>query len=170
MGPVQVITDWIHNPGRRDSAAHFMDEPIVVVERKGLRIWSRAPGHRSFCVPHFFDYRKQPSFCLLWVPMGRFKQLLIREGRGCETRGNSQEHPWDKVLVPHQQIDTTISLDILQILKPPPGGRNMACCPQACRLQSCWSWRLMMQTSTYLTINSSEECPWADHGFFEQLL
>ena len=47
------------------------------------------PGTRSFCVLHFFDYRKQPSFSLRdlpWVPMGRFKQLLSREGRGCEIR------------------------------------------------------------------------------------
>ena len=46
-------------------------------------------GTRPFCVPHFFDYRKQSLFSphdLSWVPMGRFKPLLIREGRGCETR------------------------------------------------------------------------------------
>ena len=46
-------------------------------------------GTRPFCVPHFFDYRKQHSFILhdlSWVPMGRFKQLLVREGRRCETR------------------------------------------------------------------------------------
>ena len=51
-------------------------------------------GTRPFCVPHFFDYRKQASFSLHdlpWVPylpiwMGRFKQLLIREGRWWETR------------------------------------------------------------------------------------
>ena len=29
---------------------------------------------------------------------------------------------------------------------------------------------LMMLTSTYLTTNQSEECPWADHALFEQLL
>ena len=47
------------------------------------------PGTKAFCVPHPFDYRKQPSFSLHdlpWVPIGRFKQLLVREGRGCETR------------------------------------------------------------------------------------
>ena len=46
-------------------------------------------GTKAFCVPHFLDYRKQPSFSLHdlpRVPMGRFKQLLIREGKGCETR------------------------------------------------------------------------------------
>ena len=39
--------------------------------------------------PHFFDYRKQASFSLHdlpWLPRGRFKQLLIREGRGCKAR------------------------------------------------------------------------------------
>ena len=46
-------------------------------------------GTKTFCVPHFFDFRRQPSFsphALCWVPMGRFKHLLIREGRGFETR------------------------------------------------------------------------------------
>ena len=45
---------------------------------------------KILCVPHFFGYRKQPSFSLHglpWVPVGRFKQLLIGEERGaCETR------------------------------------------------------------------------------------
>ena len=39
--------------------------------------------------PCFFDYRKQPSVSLHdlpWAPMGRFKPLLIREGREWETK------------------------------------------------------------------------------------
>ena len=56
--------------------------------------WYRAgpvglPGTKTFCVPHFFDYRNQPSFShhdILWVPRDRFKQLLIRGRRGCKTR------------------------------------------------------------------------------------
>ena len=46
-------------------------------------------GAKTFCVPHFFDYRKQPSFSLHdlpWVPMDRFKQLLTREGKRHKTR------------------------------------------------------------------------------------
>ena len=46
-------------------------------------------GTNAFCVPHFFDYRKQPSFSLhdfTWVTTSRFKQLLIRERRSCETQ------------------------------------------------------------------------------------
>ena len=44
---------------------------------------------KGLSVPHFFDSRQQPSFSLHdfpWVPRGRFKQLLIREGRGWKTR------------------------------------------------------------------------------------
>ena len=40
-------------------------------------------------VPHFFDYREQPSFSLQdlsWVPKGRFKQLWIRDWRRWETK------------------------------------------------------------------------------------
>ena len=43
-------------------------------------------GIGPFCVPLFFDYKKQPPFCLRdlpRVPIGRFKQLLIREERVC---------------------------------------------------------------------------------------
>ena len=35
--------------------------------------------------------------------------------------------------------------------------------PQAYRRQASWTWSLMMLTPTYLTTNSSEECPPADH-------
>ena len=42
---------------------------------------------RPFCVPLFFDYKKQPPFSLRdlpRVPIGRFKQLLMGEERVCE--------------------------------------------------------------------------------------
>ena len=42
----------------------------------------------GFCVLHFFDYRKQPSFSLHdlpRVPMGRVKQWLIRDTREKQT-------------------------------------------------------------------------------------
>ena len=44
-------------------------------------------GTRSFCVFHFFHYKKQPSFSLHdlpWDPRGRFKWWLIKKGKGCE--------------------------------------------------------------------------------------
>jgi len=46
-------------------------------------------GTRPFCIPHFFNYGKQALFSLHDLPRfprGRFKKLLIREERGCETR------------------------------------------------------------------------------------
>ena len=46
--------------------------------------------------------------------MGRFKQMLIREGRDAETREEQSKEaimqPWDGVLFPHQGVDITISL------------------------------------------------------------
>ena len=45
-----------------------------------------APGHKAFLCPLFFHYRKWTSFNLHdlpWVPVGRFKYLLIRKGMGC---------------------------------------------------------------------------------------
>ena len=46
-------------------------------------------GTKSFLCPPFLDYRKSISFSLKdlpLVPKGRFRQLLIREERGYETR------------------------------------------------------------------------------------
>ena len=71
----------------------------------------RGSWAQGLCGPHFCDDRKQPSFSLQdlpWVPVGRFKQLLIREGRGCKAREKqSKEQPWGKVLFLHQWIHTT---------------------------------------------------------------
>ena len=55
-----------------------------------------APGQKAFLCSHFFDYRRQTSFSLhdlSWVSRGRFKQLLIREGRGCKTREKQSRAP-----------------------------------------------------------------------------
>ena len=71
-------------------------------------------GTESFCVPRFFDYRKLPSSALHylpWVPVGRLKQLLIREGREYEIREKqSQEWSWSKIVFLQKQIHITISL------------------------------------------------------------
>ena len=84
-------------------------------------------GTKPFFVPHFFDYRKQPSFSLHglpWVPMCRFKQLLIREGKD-ERQGeaNSQEKQWcspgARSWLPIKVYTEQYLWVVLQILKPP---------------------------------------------------
>ena len=86
-------------------------------------------GSWPFCVPHFFDYREQPSCSLhdlAWVPKGRFKQLLMREGRGCETQEKQTIKRslgvrfWFLIKAYTQPYLWAI----LQSLKPPPSGRN----------------------------------------------
>ena len=65
----------------------------------------------TFYVPHFFDYWKQPSFSLYdlpSVPMGRFMQLFIREGRDVRPGRNSQEQPLDKDVPPSMDIHNNI--------------------------------------------------------------
>ena len=103
-------------------------------------------GTRALC-PYCFDCRKQPSFSLHhlpWVPVGRFKQLLTREGRGCETREKqTQEQSWGTVLFPHQWIHTTISLSYSADTETPSRWEKltwlmMVYCPQACRPQISW--------------------------------
>ena len=140
-------------------------------------------GTKSFCVPYSFDYRKQPSFSLHdlpWVPMESFKQLLIRKGRGWETREKQ-----------------TVKGNNSAALGQSPGSPSTDTCNNIfelfCRywnpfqvgeVNNEWwyaahkhvdprpvgTWRLMMLTSTYLTTSPSEECPWADHALFEPLL
>ena len=76
----------------------------------------RILGKRTFCALHFFNYRKLSSFTLPQVPMGRFKQLLIRWEKMCEKK-KQKEQAWGKVVFPHQRIHTIVSSAILQILK-----------------------------------------------------
>ena len=54
-----------------------------------------------------------------------------------------------------------MSLNYIADTEIPSSGRNltMVCCPEACRLQASWTWRLMMVTPTYLTTNPSTEWP-----------
>ena len=90
--------------------------------------WYRAgpvglPGTKTFCVPHFFDYRKQPSFSLHdcpWVTKGRFKQLLIRKGRGWKIK---EKQSWAALgqgsVFPIKGYTQQYLWTILQILKPP---------------------------------------------------
>ena len=119
-------------------------------------------GTKTFCVPHFFDYRKQPSFSLHdlpWVPIN--KQLLIRERRGCETREKQtvKSSLGARSCFPINNTHNNIfelfcrCWHALQV-----GEVKMVCCPQTCRPQTSWTWRLMMLTPTYLTTNPSEEC------------
>ena len=133
---------------------------------------------KPFCAPHFFDYSKQPSLSLHdlpRVPVSRFKQLLIWDGRGWmqdQGKTNSQEQPWGIVLFPHQRIHTAISLSYFADTETPSRWEKLkkVFCPQACRPQTSWTRGLMMLTPTYLTTNPSEECPQADYSLFEQLL
>ena len=132
-------------------------------------------GTKPFCVSHFFDYRKQPSFILRhlpWVPVGRFKQLLIRKGMGDQGETNSPEQPWGKDLFPHQWIHITFFISFANTKTLSRWEKltlMMIYCPQACRPQTSWTWKLMMLTSTYLTTNPSEECPWGVQALFDQL-
>ena len=50
-------------------------------------------GTKTFCYPHYFNYRKQPSFSLHDFPLvsiSRFKELLIREGKELKIRRNKK--------------------------------------------------------------------------------
>ena len=141
-------------------------------------------GTNAFCVPHFFDSLKQPSFSLhdfTWVTTSRFKQLIIRERRSCETQGSlghdlmteqqqqwdqeatkNQEQPWGKDLFPQQWI-RIIFFSYFANTKTPSRWEKltlmMIYCLQACRSQTSWTGKLMMLTPTHLTSNPSEECP-----------
>ena len=54
---------------------------------------------------------------------GRYKQLLIKGGRGCKTRRETTLLTWGKVLVPHQQVHKIISWSCFADTEPPAGRR-----------------------------------------------
>ena len=112
---------------------------IEEYQRKGGIDTAQGPvgllGTKTFCVPHFFDYRKQPSFSLHdlpWVPIGRFKQLLIREGRGRETREKQSRAALGQGPVSPLTIHTTISLSCFADVETPSRWEKlrMVCCPE----------------------------------------
>ena len=110
------------------SQVRFPVSKMVIIIIPCRALWGS--WHRAFLCPSFIDYRKQPSFSLHdlpGVPNGRFKQLLIREGRRCETREKQSREPWDKVLCPHQWIHTTLSLSSSADTETP--SRWEKCCP-----------------------------------------
>ena len=87
---------------------------------------------------------------LSWGPVGRFKQLLIRQRRGCKTREKQT-----RAALGQGKTDNVFKL-FCRYWKPLQVGELLRC-PQACRPQTIWTWRLIMQTPTYLTANPSEE-------------
>ena len=61
--------------------------PIILKWRKTL--WG-PPRYKFFSCAPFLVCRKQTSFSLFdlsWVPQGGFKQMFIRERRGCRNKG-----------------------------------------------------------------------------------
>ena len=109
-------------------------------------------GTKAFLCPPFLDYRKQSSFSLYdlpWVPASGFKQLLIREGRGCRDKGgtvkkkkkkNTIVQPWGRGLVSPQGIHITISLSCFADTETSTRWEKLtACCPQAHRPQTGWN-------------------------------
>ena len=97
--------------------------------------------------------------------MIRFKQPLLREGRGCGNKGQTVKINNSVALgqgTGSSSMDIflyiTIFLAILQIMKSPLDAHRHVL------------RRLMMLTPTYLTTNQSEECPQANYVLFEALL
>ena len=126
-------------------------------------------GIKPFCVPHFSDYRKQPSFSLHdlpWVSTGIFQQLLIRERKWCKTREKHSRKTivqlWGNVLFPHQKIHTTISLSHFTDTETPSRWEKLKLTCYAAQKHAdsriTGTWRLMHLTHTYHTRDSSEEC------------
>ena len=149
----------------------------------GIRRWYHAGpcgarGHKDLSEsPHFLYSRKQLSVCLRdlpRVPKGRFKQLLIREGSGCETRGKQSREVLGQGPVSLSTDKHSNIFELFTGTETPSRWEHLwlmtVRCPEACRPQTSWTWRLKMLTPTYLTTNPSEECPRADHALFEQLL
>ena len=108
-------------------------------------------GTKPFCVPHFFDYKKLPSFSLHDPEFQQADSSSCSLGKGGDARkGRNKQsretimQPWGKVLVPHQWIHTTISLSCFADTETPSRWEKltMVWCPQACRPQSSWNLKV----------------------------
>ena len=81
--------------------------------------------------------------------MGRFKELLIREGKGRDVETVEEQsretiaQPWGRVLVPHKRIHTTIPLSCFEHTGTPTRWEKLTvCCPEVCRRQTCWNQKV----------------------------
>ena len=79
--------------------------------------------------------------------MGRFKQLLIREGRGCRGKGGTVKRnnsaALGRVLIPSQEIYITIYLSCFADTEIPTRWKKLTvCCPGAYRLQTGWNQKV----------------------------
>ena len=97
-----------------------------------------------------------------WAPRGRFRRLLIRGGQERRDKGGTGKKercslgagPW----LPLKGHTQHCLRAVLQIQKPPSGGKVLpVCCPQTCRPKSVGIRRLMMLTPNYLITNQSDE-------------
>ena len=107
---------------------------LLILSRTLWGSWAQKP----FCTFLFLDYRKKTSFSLdnlPWVPTGRLKQLLIREGTGCEDKAETvkrnNSEALGQVLVPPQGIHN----DIFEKLGFPGGvsGKEPSCQSRRCK-------------------------------------
>ena len=106
---------------------------------------------------YFFDHMKQPSFSLHdlpWLPVGRFKHLLIKGGDTRQGR-NNQEQPWGEDLFPHQQIHTTMSLSCFADTETPCRWEKLKWCahkhvdPRPFGTEGWWCWLLLTSPPTH---------------------
>ena len=96
---------------------------------------------KPFCLLHLLiigNWLHSASMVFAWVLMGRFKYLLIREGRGCRDKRGAAKltivQPWGRVLAPPQGMHIAISLSCFADTAIPTRWDMLtACCPQACR-------------------------------------
>ena len=105
--------------------------------------------------------------------MGRFKQLLIREARGCRDKEEQSKivQPWGRVLVPPQGIHRTIPLICFADTETPVRWEKLTvCCPQARRPQTNRNQKVDDVDSHLRHYQPIRRMPRADHALFAPLL
>ena len=165
----------MRNQGR-DLHAERIKTPLTL----GLQPFHQTPDlARLSLKPYFLLHLVSPSLFLglglvgfISHTRGRFKLLLIREGRRLETKEKQSRSALGQGPV-SPSMDTYHNIfELLADTETPSRWEKLTrvFCPQACRPQTSWTRGLMMLTPTYLIINPLEECPQVDYALFEQLL
>ena len=119
---------------------------VLIPSRTLWGSWAQRP----FCVPHFLIIGNRLHSASMTFPefqWGRFKQMLIREGRGCRDKGGTVRRTNSAALgqgpgSPSRDTQT-ISLSCFADTESPTRWEKLTvCCPQARRPQTGWNQKV----------------------------
>ena len=148
-GPILIKTNlWNERQSQENFLEHSRREQRKHLVLNTTYPWHRAGpcGTKAFLCPLVSICRRWVSSSLHdlpWVPTGRFKQLLIREGKGCRDKGRAVKKRycslgkgfWFPFKGYTQQYLGAVSGRYWNLTR----WERLTVCPRACRPQTSWN-------------------------------